>query len=185
MTLIQWIEHYRARRREARIGAAPFAESAYRQRCACLSRLRACTDQDQPRDQVFRFHFRLKEGSWTVTGTRTSIERQLQHEIAGYEAWREKFHAFHRDLYQRYERKRERKERRRRRQLRNRYRLESWGYILESWGHIISTVTIFLLKCLLVLLILAVILALVLVSLVFPPLLFAIPTMLNQTFGRR
>lgn len=52
---------------------------------------------------------------------------------------------------------------------------------LRNWGRIISTVVVFVFKCLLLL----IVLAFFLLCLALPPLLFAIPTMLDETLGRR
>ena len=179
MTSIQWIERYLARRRKAAVGTPPFPESDYRRRCAGLTRLRACTDQ--PPDEVCRFHFRLKEGAWTVTGTRANIERQLQREIASYDAWNKRLHAWQEDEYRRYEQRRKRMEQQRERMAQQRLKALRDQDRLRNWGRIISTVVVFVFKCILLL----IVLAFFLLCLVLPPLLFAIPTMLDETLGRR
>ncbi len=181
MTPFQWIEGYGTRRRKARIGTAPFPEAGYRQRKAFLARLSACEDRDQPPDQVARFHFRLKEGSWTVTGTRANVERQLRREIAAYEAWRQRLREFEADEDRRSRLEQDRIERHRRKIEHRRRKEEQNRARLRQWGNTIGAVLAFLFDSLLVL----IVVALVLCCVICLPVLLAIPFMLEDTFGRR
>lgn len=174
MTLIQWLDHRMARRREARLGPAPMTAAEYRQRSFSLRRLQALEDPDCLPDQLRRFKFQLEGETWIITGTRAELGQQLERAIAAYEAWRKRRYALTRQESARTLRRRQRIERRYERIQRRRIRV-------RAWGRTITDVSIFLLKCLLVLLVLAIVLCL----LVLPPVLIVVPSMLDDIFRRR
>lgn len=163
MNFFDWIDYRLARRREAKLGKSPMTDIEYQRNLVFLRRLQALDDQDYPPDRITRFQFRLKQGSWTVTGTRNEIERTLTRDLASFDARQTSYHAWVWDEHQRRHQRQQRIEQRRLRRMARR--------------RVLGEVSIFLLKLVGVFLVVALCCCLIVVV----PVLIGVPALLGET----